>query len=160
MSLAADQGPCIYYYGNTGGALYYQSPNGTFTTPKLGTVKIAKKAMVTGSKITLGVTDSSAYKASGTIDLTVGGKLAGTAKFSLQPSAKGTAKVNLTAKGRTALGKGQTVKSRSGLSDRECDLDLQLGSDVVGQVGQALGQSSTCSQLSGGAAGCRASHLL
>ena len=35
QTLAADQGPCIYYYGNTGGALYYQSPNGTFTTPEL-----------------------------------------------------------------------------------------------------------------------------
>ena len=108
--LAADQGPCIYYYGNTGGALYYQSPNGTFTTPKLGTVKIAKKATATGSKVTLGVTDSSAYKASGTIDLTVRGKVAGTAKFSLQPHGKGTANVKLTAKGRTALRKGQTVK--------------------------------------------------
>jgi hypothetical protein len=110
QTLAADQGPCIYYFGNTGGALYYQSPNGTFTTPKLGTVKIAKKATVEGSKVTLGVTDSSAYKASGTIDLTVGGKLAGTAKFSLQPRAKGTAKVTLKAKGKTALRKGQTVK--------------------------------------------------
>ena len=38
--LPADQGPCIYYYGNTGGALYYQSPNGTFTTPALGKVAI------------------------------------------------------------------------------------------------------------------------
>jgi len=110
VSLPADQGPCIYYYGDTGGALYYQSPNGTFTTPKLGTVKIAKKAMVTGSKVTLGVRDSSAYKASGTIDLTVRGKVAGTARFSLQARAKGSAKVKLTAKGRTALRKGQTVK--------------------------------------------------
>jgi len=76
------QGPCKYYYGNTGGALYYQSPNGTFTTPKLGKVIIAKQATLSGSKVTLGVTDSSAYKASGTIDLKVGRKLAGTAKFS------------------------------------------------------------------------------
>jgi hypothetical protein len=109
-SLAADQGPCIYYYGNTGGALYYQSPNGTFTTPKLGTVKIASKATVSGSKVTLGVTDSSAYKASGTINLTVRGKVAGTAKFSLQPKAKGNAKVKLTTKGKAALSKGQTLK--------------------------------------------------
>jgi len=110
QTLPADQGPCIYYYGNTGGAFYYQSPNGTFTTPKLGTVKIAKKATVTGSKVTLGVTDSSTYKASGTIDLTVRGKLAGTAKFTLKPHAKGTAKVTLKAKGKTALQKGETVK--------------------------------------------------
>jgi hypothetical protein len=109
-SLPADQGPCIYYFGNTGGALYYQSPNGTFTTPKLGPVKIAKKATATGSKVTLGVTNASAYKASGTIVLTARGKVAGTAKFSLGVGGKGTAKVKLTAKGRTALRKGQTVK--------------------------------------------------
>jgi len=104
------QGPCKYYYGNTGGALYYQSPNGTFTTPKLGKVIIAKQATLSGSKVTLGVTDSSAYKASGTIDLKVGRKLAGTAKFSLRPHAKGTAKVTLSARGEAALRKRQTVK--------------------------------------------------
>ena len=39
----------------------------------------------------LTITDASAYKASGTVELTVGGKLAGTAKFSLQPKAQGHA---------------------------------------------------------------------
>ena len=52
----------------------------------------------------------SAYKASGTVELTVGGKLAGTAKFGLQPNGKRTFKVALTAKGKAALRKNKTVK--------------------------------------------------
>ena len=44
------------------------------------------------------------------IDLTVGGKVAGTGKFSLQPHGKGTAKLVLNTKGKKALAKGQTVK--------------------------------------------------
>jgi hypothetical protein len=105
------QGPCIYYYGNTGGQLYYQSPNGTFSTPKLGTVTIGAKATVKGTTAWLTLGDASAYKASGTVDLTVGGKLAGTAKFTVQPNVKGSSvKVTLTSKGKTALKKGQAVK--------------------------------------------------
>jgi hypothetical protein len=104
------QGPCIYYYGNTGGQLYYQSPNGTFTTPKLGNVKIGAKATVKGTTASLAITNASAYKASGTVDLTVGGKLAGTAKFSVKPNIKGSAKITLNSKGKTALKKGQAVK--------------------------------------------------
>ena len=46
----------------------------------------------------------------GTVELTVGGKLAGTAKFSLQPKAKGTFKIALTAKGKAALARNKTVK--------------------------------------------------
>ena len=53
-------------------------------------MKIGPKADRHRPRSRAGVTDSSAYKASGTIELTVGGKLAGTAKFSLQPKAKGT----------------------------------------------------------------------
>ncbi len=52
----------------------------------------------------------SAYKASGTVELTVGGKLAGTAKFSLQPKAKGDFKVVLTTKGKAALRSNKAVK--------------------------------------------------
>ncbi len=110
QSLAADQGPCIYYYGNTGGALYYQSPNGTFTTPALGKVKIGAKATATAKGADLALTNASAYKASGKVELTVGGKLAGTAKFSLQPKGKGTFKVVLTSKGKAALSGKKTAK--------------------------------------------------
>jgi hypothetical protein len=110
QSLAADQGPCIYYYGDTGGALYYQSPNGTFTTPALGKVTIGAKATTVGKNTDLKITSASAYKASGTVDLTVGGKLAGTAKFTLQPKAKGEFKVVLTARGKAAVKGKKTVK--------------------------------------------------
>jgi hypothetical protein len=110
QSLPADQGPCPYYYGDTGGALYYQSPNGTFTTPAIGTVKIGAKATVSGSHASVTVTDKSAYKAAGTLDLLVGKKLAGTVKFSLQPKGSGSFKVKLTAKGKKALAGNATVK--------------------------------------------------
>lgn len=104
------QGPCFYYYGNTGGALYYQSPNGTFTTPALGKLTVGAKATATAKGANLTITDSSAYKASGTVDLTVGGKLAGTVKFGLQPKGKRTFKIAFTAKGKAALAKGKAVK--------------------------------------------------
>jgi hypothetical protein len=110
QTLPADQGPCIYYYGNTGGALYYQSPNGEFTTPAIGKVKIGAKATVSGSSASITVTDSSAYKAGGTIDLLDGKKLAGTAKFSLQPKGKGSFKIKLTAKGKKALASNAKLK--------------------------------------------------
>jgi hypothetical protein len=106
QSLAADQGPCIYYYGDTGGALYYQSPNGMFSTPALGSLKIAKNA----SSGSLTITDSSAYKASGAVELTVGKKLAGTAKFRLQPNGKGSFKIKLTSAGKKAMNSGKAVK--------------------------------------------------
>jgi hypothetical protein len=107
---AALQGPCYYEYGDTSGAFYYQSPNGTFATPAIGKVTIGAKATATAKGADLKITDSSAYKASGTVDLTVGGKLAGTAKFSLQPKAKGTFKVVLTSRGKTAVGGKKTAK--------------------------------------------------
>lgn len=112
-TLPASQGPCIYYYGDTSGATYYQSPNGEFTTPALGKVAIARKAIAaTGKKpsATVEIANASGYKASGTVDLTIGGKLAGTVKFSLGPKAKGNFKIALTAKGRAALAKSETVK--------------------------------------------------
>lgn len=110
QTLPADQGPCIYYYGDTGGALYYQSPNGEFTTPALGSLKIAKKATVTGTSASLAITDASAYKASGTVTLTIGKKIAGTAKYRLQPKGSGSFKVKLTAAGKRALASGKKVK--------------------------------------------------
>jgi hypothetical protein len=109
-TLPADQGPCFYYYGDTSGALYYTSPNGTFTTPALGKVAIASKATATGKGAELKIANSSTYKASGTLDLTVGKKLAGTVKFALQPKAKGSFKIVLNAKGKAALAKNETVK--------------------------------------------------
>ena len=110
QTLPADQGPCIYYYGDVSGATYYQSPNGVFTTPAIGKVVIAHSTVSTGAAPMLKVTDASAYKASGTIALTVKGKLAGTAKFSLQPRRHGMFKIVLNGRGRKALASGKVAK--------------------------------------------------
>ncbi len=119
VSQPAVQGPCVYYYGNTGGQTYYQSPLGIFTTPKLGSVNIQANAKITKTgkglaakptAASLVLTNASGFKASGTVKLTAGGKSAGTAKFSLQAHAKATVKIALTAAGRTALKKGQSLK--------------------------------------------------
>jgi len=133
-TLPADQGPCIYYYGDTGGALYYQSPNGEFTTPAIGAVKIgaaAKLTTVTTKRIVkfgkkkkhhrvirtvkptgawLPLTDASAFKASGTVELTIGGKVIGTAKFNLAPKASGLVKIVLTGDGMKALKSSATAQ--------------------------------------------------
>ncbi len=110
QTLPASQGPCIYYYGNTGGALYYQSPTGTFATPALGKVAIAPKATATAKGADVTIADLSAYRASGTVALTVGGKVAGIVKFGLQAGGKRSFKVALTAKGKAALRGNKTVK--------------------------------------------------
>ena len=63
------QGPCVFYYGGSNN--YYQSPNGTFTTPKLGTVSFATKADVQGNTATLSAKDSSVEGADGSVVLTI-----------------------------------------------------------------------------------------
>ncbi len=111
QSLPASQGPCIYYYGNTGGALYYQSPNGEFTTPKLGTLTIGKSAVVVGKKGAVAIANKSTYKASGTVQLTTKrGKVLANGKFSLQASKVGKITLALTNAGVTAAKKHQTTK--------------------------------------------------
>ena len=104
------QGPCIYYYGNTGGQLYYQSPNGTFSTPKLGKLTIGKTATVVGKKATVTIANGSAYKASGTVQLTTkAGKVLANGKFALAASAKsGKVAFTLTSAGVTAAKKKQS----------------------------------------------------
>jgi hypothetical protein len=103
------QGPCIYYYGNTGGQLYYQSPNGTFSTPKLGNLTIGKTAIVLGKKATVTIGNGSPYKASGTLQLTTkAGKVLANGKFALAASQKsGKVTFTLTGAGVTAAKKKQ-----------------------------------------------------
>jgi hypothetical protein len=109
-TLPGAQGPCIYYYGNTGGQLYYQSPNGTFSTPKLGKLTIGKTATTVGKKATVTIANGSAYKASGTVQLTTkAGKVLANGKFALAPSAKsGKVTFTLTSAGVTAAKKKQS----------------------------------------------------
>jgi hypothetical protein len=103
-SQPAIQGPCIYYFGDTGGAIYYQSPLREFTTPALGKLSIAGVAKVTGQKVTDTITDKSAYKASGTIELTTSkGKTLATGKFAMQPEKTDVVTLKLTSAGKSAV---------------------------------------------------------
>ena len=100
----AIQGPCVYYYGDTSGALIYTSPTGEFKTPALGKLKIAAKASVSKTTALLSVTDASRYKASGTIELTgKHGKELASGKFSLAADVKGDVKLKLTAAGKKLI---------------------------------------------------------
>lgn len=99
------EGPCVYYYGSN---VNYQSPNGEFTTPALGRLDISRSGKVSGRKATITVTNTSAYKASGSLELdsTYGNELA-SGNFSVGP--KGTKKVTLklTSTGVTAAKQGK-----------------------------------------------------
>jgi hypothetical protein len=105
------QGPCVYFYGNTGGALYYTSPTGQFTTPALGKLNISAKASVSQSKAVLTVTDASGYKAGGNIELTTSsGKELASGNFSLAANVKGAVTLKLTAAGKKLI----DVKAKPG----------------------------------------------
>ncbi len=80
---ATVQGPCVYQYGNNSGVDFYQSPNGTFTTPPLGKLMISRAATVSGAKAMLRVTDQSSFRASGEVELELGGHPVASAKFGL-----------------------------------------------------------------------------
>jgi hypothetical protein len=76
------------------------SPVGTFKTPALGTVKVAKKATVSGNSASIALTDSSVEKAAGTYAVTV--KLKGkshkvaSGKFSIAAGAVKSISAKLT----------------------------------------------------------------
>lgn len=80
---ASVQGPCVYQYGNNSGVDFYQSPNGTFTTPKLGALAISRGARVVGHQAMLSVGDRSGFRAAGEIKLEIGGRPIATRKFEL-----------------------------------------------------------------------------
>jgi hypothetical protein len=119
------QGPCVYYYG--GGANYYNSAVGTFTTPKLGVVKvgnglitatkktstkIVKKKKVTTVSLSnikgyVVVADQSVEKAAGSLLLTHHGKQVASAKFDVSAQATKTVTLSLTAYGKQLVATGQ-----------------------------------------------------
>jgi hypothetical protein len=103
---AGTEGQCNYYFGDTAGGPGLQSPTGAFSTPALGKLVIGKQAKVNGRKATVSVADSSAYNASGTIELddSAGDTLA-TGKFGVRAGHTGSAKLTLTSAGVTAAGK-------------------------------------------------------
>lgn len=110
----AIQGPCEYDYGNTGGALYYTSPNGEFKTPALGKLTISGTAGVSSAtRLLLPVTDASTYKAGGNIELTTkSGKELATGNFSLAAGASANEVLKLTKAGQKAIkGKKGAIKT-------------------------------------------------
>lgn len=109
------QGPCVFYYGGSNN--YYQSPNGTFTTPKLGTVSFATNADVQGRTATLSAKDSSVEPAKGSVVLTIkhkGRTLAvASGAFGLVAGGTKLISLELTTAGVKALGSNSTSKSKS-----------------------------------------------
>lgn len=99
---SAEQGSCTYFYdGNS--TLFYDSPVGYFTTPKLGSI-VVSKARVVGRKVSLTIMDKSAVNASGVLKLTVAGKAIASGKFHAVARSSGTATFNLSAAGVKAAG--------------------------------------------------------
>jgi hypothetical protein len=101
------QGPCVFYFGS--GNNYYQSPNGMFKTPALGTVSFGAKATLSGKKAVLSVTNKSVMPAKGVVTLSVGGTSVGTGHFSVAAKGNGTVSVHLNGKGVSASGKTAKV---------------------------------------------------
>ncbi len=104
------QGPCVYFYGNLSGIDYYTSPTGEFSTPAIGKLSIAASAAVSGTTATLSVTDKSAYKASGSVELMSGKTKLATGKFGMQPKGTEKVKLKLTSAGRKDLAKDTKAK--------------------------------------------------
>jgi hypothetical protein len=132
------QGPCVYYYG--GGANYYDSAVGSFTTPSLGKVLVAngkitaakkivtktstkvvaKKKVTTKSYTTVlsnikgsvVVEDQSVEKAAGSLQLTYAGKLVGSARFAVSAQATKTVALSLTAYGKQLASTGKLFTSK------------------------------------------------
>jgi hypothetical protein len=101
------QGPCVFYFGS--GNNYYQSPNGMFKTPALGTVSFGK-ATLSGKAVSVTVSNKSVEPASGVVTLSLGGAAVGTGHFKVAANGSGTVKVTLNGKGVSAAGTGATAK--------------------------------------------------
>jgi hypothetical protein len=95
----AVQGPCIYQFGNASGIDFYQSPNGEFTTPKLGKLGVGTSAKVVGRTAMLRVADQSGFRATGKIQLKLGGRVLASSKFNLAAHAARTLDLKLSGKG-------------------------------------------------------------
>ncbi len=106
----AIQGPCVYYYGNVSGAIYYDSPTGVFQTPKAGSLAIAGKGKVMGDHLMLKVTNQSQFKAAGTITLKLGGKSVASGSFNLHTNVGRMLSLKLTKAGVKAAKQGRGTK--------------------------------------------------
>lgn len=104
----AEQGSCLYFYdGNS--TLFYESPVGTFTTPKLGSILVSQ-ATVVGKKVVLTIADKSVVNASGSLQLTIGGKTIASGKFHAVANGKATAAFTLKGAGLKAAAAHKRAK--------------------------------------------------
>ena len=104
----AEQGACTFFYdGNS--TLFYQSPVGTFTTPKLGSI-LVRKAAVAGHKVALTIADKSVVNASGSLQLKIGAKTIASGKFHAIANGTGVAVFKLSAAGVKAAKRHQSAK--------------------------------------------------
>ena len=104
----AEQGSCLYYYGGNG-SLYYYSPVGYFTTPKLGSI-VVSRATASGRKLALTIADRSGVNANGSLKLTVGGRTIAFGRFHVVAHGSRTAKFKLSAAGTRAAKQHRTAK--------------------------------------------------
>ncbi|HWE60021.1 MAG TPA: hypothetical protein VG228_10035 [Solirubrobacteraceae bacterium] len=104
----AEQGSCFYYYDGAS-TLFYASPVGMFTTPKLGSI-LVKTATVAGHRLALTIANKSSINASGLLQLTIGGKTIASAKFHAVANGTGTAAFKLNGAGVAAAKKHERAK--------------------------------------------------
>jgi hypothetical protein len=108
------QGPCVYYYG--GGANYYLSPIGSFTTPALGAVTFTAGS-VTATKAVVRVTDASVEDARGSVEFDYKGKSIGSSTFILAAKNTKPLTLTLTSYGKTLLSGGSVFNVTPVLTD-------------------------------------------
>lgn len=102
LPAAPVQGPCVYQFGNANGVDFYQSPNGVFTTPRLGEIAVGANAMVSGNQAMVHLANRSGYAARMRLKLTIGGKAIASARVKLRPHADRTLALTLTGAGAQA----------------------------------------------------------
>lgn len=117
----AEQGACLYYYGGNG-SLYYYSPVGYFTTPKLGRI-VVKHVAVAGNRIALTIADLSTVDARGSLRLTVGGRTIASGRFRTVAHGTGVATLRLNVTGVASAKKHSAARLVLVSSENDQPLD-------------------------------------
>jgi hypothetical protein len=106
------EGPCEYVYGNVSGVDNYNSPTGEFSTPALGKLSVASSVAESSGKTTLSISDQSAYKASGKVELMSGKTKLATGKFRVRPNFTEKVTLSLTSAGRNDLARTKKTSAK------------------------------------------------